>query len=117
VVGPNTLFSTLKMVDQIWGQERRNKNAEEIARRGGLLYDKVYGFIKDFSAAKEAMKNALGLQEEAQRKLVDGRGSIVSQAEEMKRLGAKAAKQLPENWLLEAGEGEERPAGPSPGTP
>jgi len=106
VVGPNTLFSTLKMVDQVWGQERRNKNAEEIAKRGGLLYDKIFGFIKDFAAAREAMKSALGLQEEAQRKLVDGRGSIVSQAEEMKRLGAKASKQLPENWLLAAGNGE-----------
>lgn len=107
VVGPNTLFSTLKMVDQVWGQERRNKNAEEIAKRGGLLYDKVFGFIKDFAAAREAMKSALGLQEEAQRKLVDGRGSIVSQAEEMKRLGAKASKQLPENWLLAAGGGDQ----------
>lgn len=103
VVGPNTLFSTLKMVDQIWGQERRNKNAEEIARRGGLLYDKVFGFIKDFAAARDAMRSALGLQEEAQRKLVDGRGSIVSQAEEMKRLGAKAAKQIPEAWISAAG--------------
>jgi DNA recombination protein RmuC len=107
VVGPNTLFSTLKMVDQVWGQERRNKNAEEIAKRGGLLYDKVFGFIKDFAAAREAMKSALGLQEEAQRKLVDGRGSIVSQAEEMKRLGAKASKQLPENWLLAAAGGDQ----------
>jgi DNA recombination protein RmuC len=110
VVGPNTLFSTLKMVDQVWGQERRNKNAEEIAKRGGLLYDKIFGFIKDFAAAREAMKSALGLQEEAQRKLVDGRGSIVSQAEEMKRLGAKASKQLPENWLLAAGGGTEEEA-------
>jgi DNA recombination protein RmuC len=107
VVGPNTLFSTLKMVDQVWGQERRNKNAEEIAKRGGLLYDKIFGFIKDFAAAREAMKSALGLQEEAQRKLVDGRGSVVAQAEEMKRLGAKASKQLPENWLLAAGGGSE----------
>jgi DNA recombination protein RmuC len=99
VVGPNTLFSTLKMVDQVWGQERRNKNAEEIAKRGGLLYDKIHGFIKDFAAARDAMKSALGLQMEAQNKLVDGRGSIVGQAEEMKRLGAKASKQLPEAWL------------------
>jgi DNA recombination protein RmuC len=106
VVGPNTLFSTLKMVDQIWGQERRNRNAEEIARRGGLLYDKVHGFIKDFAAAKEALKAALGAHEEAQRKLVDGRGSIVSQAEEMKRLGAKASKQLPEAWVAAAEGGE-----------
>jgi DNA recombination protein RmuC len=114
VVGPNTLFSTLKMVDQIWGQERRNKNAEEIAKRGGLLYDKVHGFLKDFMAAKEAMKGALGLQEEAQRKLVDGRGSVIAQAESMKRLGAKAIKQLPEAWIAAAEETEEVEA-PGPG--
>jgi DNA recombination protein RmuC len=110
VVGPNTLFSTLKMIDQVWGQERRNRNAEEIAKRGGLLYDKFHGFLKDFMAAKDAMKSALGLQEEAQRKLVDGRGSIVSQAEEMKRLGAKAAKQLPEAWVAAAADGPDEAA-------
>lgn len=99
VVGPTTLFSTLKMVDQLWGQDRRNRNAEEIASRGGLLYDKLIGFLKDFGAAREALKNALNLHEEAQRKLVDGRGSVVSQAEALKRLGVKAAKQMPEPWI------------------
>jgi DNA recombination protein RmuC len=109
VVGPNTLFGALKVIDQIWSQERRNKNSEEIAKRGGLLYDKLTLFIEDLGRAKTAMREALAAQDEAHKKLVDGRGNLVSQAEEMKRLGAKASKKLPKAWLDAAGE-EDAPA-------
>jgi DNA recombination protein RmuC len=103
VVGPNTLFGTLKVVAQLWGQERRNKNAEEIARRGGLLYDKLVGFIEDMGKAKSAMKTALDAQDAAHQKLVEGRGNVIAQAEELKHLGAKASKALPANWVEKAG--------------
>ena len=97
LVGPNMLFGTLKVIGQIWGQEKRNKNAEEIARRGGLLYDKLHGFIADFAKAKEAIL-------EAQKKLVDGPGNVLSQAEKLKELGAKTDKSLPPAWLERAGD-------------
>lgn len=103
VVGPNTLFGTLKVVAQLWGQERRNKNAEDIAKRGGLLYDKLVGFVEDMARAKTAMKGALEAQDAAHQKLVEGRGNVIAQAEELKQLGAKASKALPPAWVEKAG--------------
>jgi DNA recombination protein RmuC len=97
LVGPNMLFGTLKVIGQIWSQEKRNKNAEEIARRGGQLYDKLVGFVADFAKAKEAML-------EAQKKLVDGPGNVVSQAQKLKELGARTDKSLPASWVEKAGE-------------
>lgn len=103
LVGPNMLFGTLKVIGQLWGQEKRNKNAEEIARRGGLLYEKLVGFVADFARAKEAML-------EAQKKLVDGPGNVISQAQKLKELGAKTDKALPAAWVEKA-EGQEDGAG------
>jgi DNA recombination protein RmuC len=101
LVGPNMLFGTLKVVGQIWAQERRSRNAEDIAKRGGAMYDKLVGFVDDLSQARKAMKLALEKQEDAAKKLVDGRGNLINQAEDMRRLGAKVSKELPPK-LLEA---------------
>lgn len=95
LVGPNMLFGTLKVIAQIWSQEKRNRNAEEIARRGGALYDKLAAFVADFARAKEALL-------EAQKKLVEGPGNVIRQAERLKELGAKTNKSLPSTWLEKA---------------
>jgi DNA recombination protein RmuC len=104
VVGPNTLFGTLKVVSQLWGQERRNSHAEEIAKRGGLLYDKLVGFVEDLGRAKAAMKQAMEAQDAAHQKLVEGKGNVIGQAEKLRSLGAMAEKALPSNGVDKAGE-------------
>ena len=103
LVGPNMLFGTLKVVGQIWAQERRSANAEEIAKRGGLLYDKLVGFVEDMATARKAMQAALAAQEEAHKKLANGRGNAISQAEELRRLGARVSKELPAPLVESAG--------------
>jgi DNA recombination protein RmuC len=95
LVGPNMLFGTLKVISQFWSQEKRDKNAEEIAQRGGLLYEKLVGFVADFAKAKEALL-------EAQKKLVDGPGNLIGQAQKLKELGAKTDKSLPSSWVEKA---------------
>jgi DNA recombination protein RmuC len=103
VVGPNTLFGTLKIVAQFWGQERRNKNAEEIARKGGTLYDKFVGFIEDLGLARKAQEEALKQMQQASKKLYEGNGNLVKQAEDLRELGVKNTKRLPEALTERAG--------------
>src|SRR5574338_751826 len=47
IVSPSTLLATLRTIASIWRQENQNKNALEIARQSGALYDKFVGFIED----------------------------------------------------------------------
>jgi DNA recombination protein RmuC len=115
LVGPNMLFGTLKVVGQIWAQERRSRNAEDIAKRGGAMYDKLVGFVEDLSQARKAMKLALEKQEDAAKKLVDGRGNLINQAEDMRRLGAKVSKELPPKLLEAAQRGGELEDNPGAG--
>ncbi len=47
IVSPSTLLATLRTISSIWKQERQTKNAIEIAKQSGALYDKFVGFIED----------------------------------------------------------------------
>ena len=47
IASPTNLMVALKTVENLWSVERRNKNALEIAKRAGFLYDKFNGFLED----------------------------------------------------------------------
>ena len=97
------MLATLRVIDSLWRQERQSQNAREIAERAGALYDKFAAFIQDLdeigSRLQQLDKAYLG----ARNKLTDGRGNLVSRAEQLKLLGARASKRLPTDWLERAG--------------
>ncbi len=90
-----TLLVTLKTIALLWKQNRQTKNVHEIARRGGLLYDKFAGLYADLEAVGLHLSRASTSYDDSLAKLKTGRGSILSQVEELKILGAKAQKNLP----------------------
>ena len=89
---PTTLMATLRTVERIWQLERQNRNAEEIAQRGGLLYDKFHGFMQDMENIKTALGKATGAYEAASAKLKTGSGNLIGQAQKLHDLGANAKK-------------------------
>lgn len=99
IVSPTTLLATLRIVENVWRFERQNKNAEEIARQAGRLYDKFVGFVGDIDAVGLRLDQAYKSYEEAKNKLVQGKGNLVRSTERLKELGAKTRKQLDENLL------------------
>jgi DNA recombination protein RmuC len=104
IVCPSTLFAILKIIASMWKLERQNKNADEIALRGGRLYDKVVGFVSDMVSLGKRLDAAQSEYSEAFGKLSKGTGNILRQAEQLKELGVKNSKNLPPN--LVAGEGD-----------
>ena len=95
IVSPSTLLATLATIDSVWKQEYQNKNAMEIANRGGALYDKFVGFVESMDQIGERIKQTQRSYEEAKNRLSVGTGNLVRQAEMLKKLGAKATKKLP----------------------
>ncbi|HPI40028.1 MAG TPA: DNA recombination protein RmuC [Pseudobdellovibrionaceae bacterium] len=96
IVSPTTLLTTLRTVGAIWKQFRQEKNAMEIARRGGLLFEKFAGLLKDLQIVGEKIKSAQDAHTQVVKKLSEGRGNLIDQVEELKTLGAKTEKTLPE---------------------
>jgi len=95
IVCPSTLFITLKTIASLWRIENQNKHADEIAKRGGALYDKLVGFIEDMQAIGNKMGGLQKDYDSAMNKLSEGNGNLVKQAETLKKLGAKTSKLMP----------------------
>lgn len=70
----------------------------EIARQGGALYDKFVGFIADMEKIGNNLKNTQGSYNDAINKLSTGSGNLVTRAENIRKLGAKATKGIPEKF-------------------
>ncbi|MEM8833548.1 MAG: DNA recombination protein RmuC [Pseudomonadota bacterium] len=99
LVGTSTLFSTLRTVGSIWRLVDQNNNANEIAKQGGALYEKVVGFVEDMKKIGANLKTLEGNYDNAMTKLSEGRGNILKRSETMKTLGAKTSKSLPNELL------------------
>ncbi len=99
VVAPSTLLATLRTIQNIWRYEQQNKNAQEIATRAGALYDKFVNFVGDLELIGSRLASTQTAYDDAFNKLASGRGNLVKRAEDMKALGAKVSKSLPQNLV------------------
>lgn len=98
IVSPSTLLATLATIGSIWKQEYQNKNAMEIAKRGGALYDKFVTFTESLDQIGTHIGRLSKSYDDAKGQLINGRGNLVRQAEMLKELGAKASKQIPDSF-------------------
>lgn len=101
IVSPSTLLATLATIDSVWKQEYQNKNAMEIAKRGGALYDKFVLFVESMNDIGQRIRQTQDSYDEAMGRLSTGAGNLVRQAEMIRKLGAKTSKQLPGNMTDE----------------
>jgi DNA recombination protein RmuC len=104
IVTPATLLATLRTIDSMWNNEKQQRNAIEIARQAGALYDKFEGFVSDLSKLGKKMDDAKSEYRGAMNKLTEGRGNIITSIEKLKSMGAKAKKSIPEKLLKKAEE-------------
>lgn len=99
IVSPTTLLATLRTISSIWKQENQTKNAQEIARLSGALYDKFIGFTEDMVKIKANIDRTSNSYDDAIKKMKDGSGNIIRTAEKIKELGAKTGnKSLPSGF-------------------
>lgn len=101
IVSPSTLLATLRTIASIWKQDRQNRNVLEIARLSGEMYDKFAGFIGDLEGIGKGIKNSQENYDKAINKLTTGRGNLIGTADKIKKLGAKADKQIDQKYLSE----------------
>ena len=99
IVSPTTLLATLRTIASIWRQENQNKNAIEIARQSGALYDKFVGFVEDLQTIGSRIEQTQNAYSDAMKKLSTGRGNLLNSAEKIRKLGAKTSKTLPQSMI------------------
>ena len=106
IVTPATLLATLRTIDSMWTNQKQQENALEIARQAGALYDKFEGFVTDLIKVGKKIDESKVEYQGAMNKLVDGSGNLIKRVENLKKMGAKTQKSLPENILTRAGKDE-----------
>ena len=89
LVTSTTLMATIKTVANLWKLEKQNKNANDIANRAGLLYDKFVGFIKNLDEIGDSLQKANAAHEKAIRKLSVGSGNLLGQVSKLQKLGVR----------------------------
>lgn len=94
LVGPSTLLATLRTVASLWKQERQTKNAIEIARQAGLLYDKFVGVADEIDHMQGQIRKVGDSFDDLRSRMLTGKGSLASRMETLKELGAKTTKSL-----------------------
>lgn len=110
IVSPTTLLATLATIENVWKQEYQNKNAMEIAVRGGALYDKFVLFVESMKDIGNRIQQTQNSYDEAMSRLSVGSGNLVRQADMLKELGAKASKKIPQE-LIEGQKNDEKESG------
>ncbi len=89
LIGPTNIIAALRIIADMWERDKQSKNAEEIAKRGGYLYEKFVGFIDSLEDVGSHLEKSTKSYEKAISQLSDGRGNLVKQAEDLKKLGIK----------------------------
>lgn len=102
LVSPATLMVTLRTIHNIWRHEHQNKNAKEIARRGGELHDKFVGFVESIEEIGKNIERTQNSYNTAHKRLTSGRGNLVSQVNMLQKLGADTKKKLSPDLIEQA---------------
>lgn len=106
IVTPTTLLAVLKTIDSMWQNEKQKQNAIEIATQAGALYDSFTNLTDELLKVGRQIGTVQNTYEGAMKKLT-GKGNLINRVERLKKLGAKASKQVDQKLILRARENEE----------
>lgn len=93
-VSPTLLIPALQLIKNAWKQEYQNRHVLDIANKAGDLYDKFVGFTEDLITMGRHLDSSKKYYEESMKKLSIGSGNLVRRVEDLKKLGAKASKNI-----------------------
>ena len=97
LVSPSTLLATLRTIKNLWRYEDQNKNSQLIAEKAGGLYDQFVLYVESMEEIGKNISKSYESWNTANKRLSSGKGNLIRRSEEIKRLGAKTKKHLPEN--------------------
>lgn len=115
LVSPSTLLVTLRTINNIWRYEKQNLNAQDIARRGGELYDKFVGFVDALDEVGRHLDQTQRAYDTAMGRLSTGKGNLINRATALKQLGLRSKKSLPSAMVERAQDSSDPNASPASG--
>lgn len=97
LINPTNLMLAITLVEQMWKNENRDKNVQDVMKMATDLYDKFVNFAETFDKVGQQLGTAQTTYSKAKGQLMEGRGNIVRRLDELKSKGVTTAKQIPES--------------------
>lgn len=94
LVSPSTLTMNLQIIHNMWRYEYQNRNAQEIAKRAGDMYDKFVLFVDALEDIGDKLEKAQDSYDTAHKRLTAGKGNLVKRAEDIRKLGLDTGKKI-----------------------
>ena len=104
LVSPSTLLATLRTIHNIWRYEDQNRNAQQIAAEAGKLYDQLVLVVESLDDLGRHIDRSQEAWQQTRKRLVDGRGNLIKKFDDIKKLGARTKRSLPDNLVEKATE-------------
>lgn len=95
VATPTTLLTSLNIVRQLWRFEDQNKHTVALAQKAEGVFKKLNTFLFSFENIKRSLDKATEAYGNAEGQLLSGRGNLVKQVSEFKKLAPAIKAELP----------------------
>jgi DNA recombination protein RmuC len=105
LLSPTNFLATMRTVGSVWAAHKQNRNAQEIAGRAGLLYDKFAGFVENLRQVGDRLRQAQQSYDTAFSQLSTGAGNLLRQTDQLRQLGARNTKQIERELLEQSDDG------------
>lgn len=101
IIGPTSLISTIKLVENLWDRNNQEKNIEAFMEEMEKIYDKMRLFLESFEDASAQIQKADSKMQEAKKRLVEGKGNLIDRLAKLNEMGLKPKNNLPQSYQKE----------------
>ncbi len=102
VATPTTLLTSLNIVRQLWRYEDQNKHTAALANKAEAVFKKLNSFLGSFEKIKKGLEGANDAYHAAENQLLTGKGNLVKQVSDFKRLAPAIKAELPSYFVDKA---------------
>lgn len=102
VATPTTLLTSLNIVRQLWRYEDQNKHTAALANKAEAVFKKLNSFLGSFEKIKKGLESATDAYQAAENQLLTGKGNLVKQVSDFKRLAPAIKAELPSYFVDKA---------------
>lgn len=95
LINSTNLIAALRMALDLWQRDKQIKSVDAITKEATNLYDKFVTFSESFLKLEKQLEQMQSVYQQARGQLTDGRGSIITRIEKMRKLGLSPKKEIP----------------------
>lgn len=98
ILGPNTMYMNLRVLEMVWTQVRQLENQEEMVKNASTIVERVQDFVQRFEAVETAVTNAQKAIAQLKITTAASGPGIITAARNLMKAGASSnrkKKQLP----------------------